>query len=151
MMGGKPDFPASVLFVCTLNAIRSPMAEGLMKQKFGTDIYVQSCGLEAGELSNLMVAVMGEKNMDMSGHKAKTLSEIADTSFDVVIAFTREVEAAVRAVFDDSDTRIECWPTPDPTQGAMDVRAMMDNFRAVRDVIEMRIDKQFGNHGSGQQ
>jgi len=142
-MGMKTDMPASILFVCTLNSIRSPMAEGLMKQKFGSDIYVQSCGLEAGELSSLMVAVMGEKNIDMTGHKAKTVSEIADTSFDVVIAFTQDVDAAIRAVFDDSDTQIECWPTPDPTQGAMDVRAMMDNFRAVRDVIEMRIDKKF--------
>ncbi len=143
-MGTKTKLPASVLFVCTLNSIRSPMAEGMMKQKFGEDIYVQSCGLEAGELSSLMVAVMGEKNIDMSAHKAKTLSEIADTSFDMVIAFTQDAEAAVRAVFDDSDTQIECWPTPDPTQGAMDVRAMMDNFRAVRDVIEMRIDKKTG-------
>jgi len=142
-MGAKTKLPASVLFVCTLNSIRSPMAEGLMKQKFGADIYVQSCGLEAGELSSLMVAVMGEKNIDMADHKAKTLSEIADTSFDMVIAFTQDVEAAVRAMFDDSDTRVECWPTPDPTQGAMDVRAMMDNFRAVRDVIDMRIEKKF--------
>ncbi len=140
----KNNLPDSVLFVCTLNSIRSPMAEGMMKARFGGDVYVQSCGLEAGELSDLMVAVMGEKGIDMSGHKSKTLVEIADTSFDIVIAFNVDAEAAVRAVFDDSDTEIHIWPTPDPTQGAMDVRAMMDNFRAVRDVIEMRIDKKFG-------
>lgn len=139
----KKDLPASVLFVCTLNSIRSPMAEGMMKARYGGDVYVQSCGLEAGEISDLMVAVMGEKGIDLSAHKSKTLAEIADTSFDVVIAFNTDAEAAVRAVFDDSDTEIYCWPTPDPTQGAMDVRAMMDNFRAVRDVIEMRIDKKF--------
>jgi len=115
-----------------------------MKAQFGADVYVQSCGLEAGELSDLMVAVMREKGIDMSGHKSKTLAGIADTSFDVVVAFNGEAEAAVRAVFDDSDTEIDIWPTPDPTQGAMDVRAMMDNFRAVRDVVEMRIDKKFG-------
>jgi len=143
-MTKKTTRPASVLFVCTLNSIRSPMAEGIMKAKFGDDIYVQSCGLESGELSDLMVAVMGEKGIDMSAHKSKTLAEIADTSFDVVVAFNPDAEAAVRAVFDDSDTEIESWPTPDPTQGAMDVRAMMDNFRAVRDVVEMKIDKKFG-------
>ena len=115
-----------------------------MKAQFGEEVYVQSCGLEAGELSDLMVAVMREKGIDMSGHKSKTLAGIADTSFDVVVAFNGEAEAAVRAVFDDSDTEIDIWPTPDPTQGAMDVRAMMDNFRAVRDVVEMRIAKKFG-------
>ena len=144
MMTNKNELPASVLFVCTLNSIRSPMAEGMMKARYGEDVYVQSCGLEAGELSDLMVAVMREKGMDLSAHKSKTLAEIADTSFDVVIVFNKDAEAAVRAVFDDSDTEICVWPTPDPTQGAMDVRAMMDNFRAVRDVIEMRIDKKFG-------
>ena len=139
----KNSLPASVLFVCTLNSIRSPMAEGMMKDRFGDDVYVQSCGLEAGEKNDLMVAVMRENGIDLSGHKSKTLTQIADTSFDVVITFNKDAETAVRAVFDDSDTEINCWPTPDPTQGAMDVRAMMDNFRAVRDVIEMRIDKKF--------
>lgn len=143
-MTKESALPTSVLFVCTLNSIRSPMAEGIMKARFGNDIYVQSCGLEAGELSDLMVAVMGEKGIDMSAHKSKTLAEIADTSFDVAVAFNADAEAAVRAVFDDSDTEIEVWLTPDPTQGAMDVRAMMDNFRAVRDVVEMRIGKKFG-------
>ena len=144
-MTNKEQLPASVLYVCTLNSIRSPMAEGIMKARFGTNIYVQSCGLEAGETSDLMVAVMREKQIDMQNHKSKTLAEIADTSFDTVIAFTADAESAVRAVFDDSDTDIEFWPTPDPTQGAMDVRAMMGNFRAVRDVIEMRITKKFGD------
>lgn len=143
-MTKKNILPASILFVCTLNSIRSPMAEGMMKSRFGDDVYVQSCGLEAGELSDLMVAVMREKGIDMSGHTSKTLAEIADTSFDVVVAFNADAEAAVRAVFDDSDTEIDIWPTPDPTKGAMDVRAMMDNFRAVRDVVEMRIGKKFG-------
>jgi len=143
-MSKNNGLPASVLFVCTLNSIRSPMAEGMMKSRFGDEVYIQSCGLEAGALSDLMVAVMREKDIDMSAHKSKTLAEIADTSFDVVVAFNTDAAAAVRAVFDDSDTEIVIWPTPDPTQGAMDVRAMMNNFRAVRDVVEMRIGNKFG-------
>ncbi len=140
-MREKPD---SVLFVCTLNSIRSPMAEGLMKAKYGHDIYVQSCGLEAGELNDLMVAVMREKNIDMQGHKSRSLSDLADTSFDQVICFTEDAKAASDAVFGDSDTHIDYWPTPDPTQGALDVRAMLNNFRAVRDTIEARIERTFG-------
>jgi len=135
----------SVLFVCTLNSIRSPMAEGLMKQRYGSDIYIQSCGLEAGELNDLMVAVMKEKSIDMSSHNSRTLEELSDTSFDVAIAFTEDVADALKAVFDDSDTDIELWPAPDPTAGAMDVRAMMNNYRAVRDSIEGRIVRKFGN------
>lgn len=136
--------PSSVLFVCTLNSIRSPMAEGLMKAAFGTEVYVQSCGLEAGELNELMVSVMGEKNIDMSSHTSKSLENLADTSFDIVIAFTEDATNAVKAVFDDSDTDVETWLTPDPTAGDLNVRAMMDNYRAVRDSISMRIQRKFG-------
>ncbi len=136
--------PSSVLFVCTLNSIRSPIAEGLLKKHVGTGIYVQSCGLEAGELNELMVTVMKEKQIDMSGHCAKTLDDLRDTSFDLVVAFTQDAYSAAQAVFDDSDTNIELWETPDPTAGDLNVRAMMDNYRALRDSISVRLTQKFG-------
>lgn len=136
--------PSSVLFVCSLNSIRSPMAEGLMKDKYGADVYVQSCGLSTGELNELMVAVMREKNIDMSGHVSKSLDDMGDSSFDLAIAFSDELGEALEAYFDDSDTLVEVWPTPDPTAGAQDVRAMMDNYRSVRTYLAGRIARKFG-------
>lgn len=135
--------PKSVLFVCYLNSIRSPMAEGLTKKYYGDEVYAQSCGLKAGELDDLMVAVMREKGVDLSGHTAQTLETLSDTSFDLVVAFTEDAGAAARAVFAGSDTEILIWPTPDPTHGALDVRAMMNNYRSVRDFIEGRLKKLF--------
>lgn len=131
-----------VLFVCYLNSIRSPMAEGLARQYENLD--VMSCGLETGELDDLMVAVMREKGLDMSGHRAQTLESLSEQSFDVVIAFTDTAGEAARAVFGGTDTEILVWPTPDPTAGMLDVRAMMNNYRSVRDYIEGRLKKQFG-------
>ena len=136
--------PSSVLFVCSLNSIRSPMAEGLMKEKFGKDIYVQSCGLATGELNELMVAVMGEINIDMSAHISKSLEDMGDSSFDIAIAFSQELGEALATFFDDSDTLVEVWPMPDPTAGAQDVRAMMDNYRSVRSSLARRITQKFG-------
>ncbi len=138
------DKPGAVLFVCHLNSIRSPMAEGLMKARCGQSIYVQSCGLQAGELDDLMVAVMREKDIDMSQHKSRSIEQLGDRSFDIVIAFTEPAGAAAEAYFDGADTRIEIWPTPDPTTGMLDVRALMNNYRAVRDYIDGRIAKKFG-------
>lgn len=135
--------PDAVLFVCYLNSIRSPIAEGLMKQRFGEQTYVQSCGLSAGEIDDLMVAIMRERGIDMSGHKSRTLDELGDSSFDVVITFTEEAGEAARAFFADSDTEIEVWPTPDPTAGTLDVRSMMNNYRAVRDFIDGRLERRF--------
>ena len=136
--------PNSILFVCSLNSIRSPMAEGLTKDKYGKDVYVQSCGVSTGELNELMVAVMREKDIDMSGHLSKSLDDMGDSSFDLAIACSEELGGSVMAFFDDSDTVVEVWPTPDPTAGAQDVRAMMDNYRSVRSFLEARIQRKFG-------
>ena len=114
-----------------------------MKKHFGKDIYVQSCGLDRGELDDLMVAVMGEKSIDMREHHARVLSDLGDGSFDLVVAFTEDAGRAAEAFFEGTDAEIEVWPTPDPTAGMLDVRAMMNNYRAVRDQIENRILKRF--------
>ena len=138
----KP-LPKSVLFVCYLNSIRSPMAEGIMKKLY-PHIQSQSCGMASGELDDLMVAVMREKNIDMSQHSAQTLGDVSDYPFDIVIAFTDAAGSAAEAAFYDSATVVERWPIPDPTHGSLDVRAMMNNYRAIRDNIEARLKRRFG-------
>lgn len=132
----------SVLFVCYLNSIRSPMADGLMNKLY-PGITTRSCGIAAGELDDLMVAVMREKGVDMNGHKAQTLGEVCDEPVDLVIGFTEAAAAAAEAAFEDRSTRIERWLIPDPTQGSLDVRAMMNNYRAIRDNIEARLKRRF--------
>ena len=133
-----------VLFVCYLNSIRSPMAEGLTRHIFSDNIEAKSCGMEAGELDDLMVAVMREKGIDMSNHSAQTLDSLSNEEFDVIIAFTESAGEAAKAVFGQTSAEILTWPTPDPTAGMFDVRAMMNNYRSVRDFIEGRLKKQFG-------
>ncbi len=68
-MSTKEKF-SSVLFVCYLNSIRSPIAEGLVKKKY-KNIKAQSCGIAAGDLDDLMVAIMREVSIDMSAHRSK--------------------------------------------------------------------------------
>ncbi len=136
--------PSSVLFLCFLNSIRSPMAEGLMKKHYGSKVYVQSCGISKGEIDDLMVAVMKESGIDKSGHISRSLDDIEDKSYDTVIAFTPDAGDAARAVFEGSDTEIIVWPTPDPTSGELDVRAMMNNYRSVRNFIENRLLAKYG-------
>jgi len=134
--------PKSVLFVCYLNSIRSPMAEGIMRKLF-PNVESQSCGIASGDLDDLMVAVMREKGVDMSAHEARTLGDLTDETFDLVIAFTDAAGEAAKAAFADAETKIEVWPLPDPTQGSLDVRAMMNNYRAIRDNIEGRLKRAF--------
>jgi len=138
----KVSAPSSILFVCYLNSIRSPMAEGLMRKNF-PHTETHSCGMAAGDLDDLMVAIMREKGIDMSQHTARTLGDMTDHKIDLIIAFTEAAGEAAKAAFQGTDTVIEVWPLPDPTQGSLDVRAIMNNYRAIRDNIEMRLKKRF--------
>ena len=49
------ELPGSVLFCCTLNSIRSPMAEAIMKSLHGRRIYIDSAGVREGETEPVSV------------------------------------------------------------------------------------------------
>ncbi len=112
-------------------------------RKHFPDVRSASCGIAAGDLDDLMVAVMREKGVDMSDHEARTLGDAADDPFDLVIAFTDAAGETAKAAFAETDTEIRIWPFPDPTQGSLDVRAIMNNYRAIRDNIEGRLKRAF--------
>ncbi|MEQ9444273.1 MAG: low molecular weight phosphatase family protein, partial [Rhodospirillaceae bacterium] len=80
--------PSSVLFCCTYNAVRSPMAEGIMKRFHGDLVFVDSVGVHVGELDPFVVEVMHEIGVDMSKHQPKTFDQLADDSFDYVISLS---------------------------------------------------------------
>jgi protein-tyrosine-phosphatase len=59
------DLPGAVLFACSQNAIRSPMAAAIMKHYFGHRVYVDSCGVRAGERDEFVLQVLDEIGMLM--------------------------------------------------------------------------------------
>jgi len=62
------------------------------------------------------------------------------------LAYGRRIDEAgdaAKAAFDGTDTEIQVWPLPDPSQGSLDVRAVMNNYRAIRDNIEARLKRAF--------
>jgi aromatic ring hydroxylase len=69
--------PASVLFCCDHNAVRSPMAEGLMKKLHGQRVYVQSAGVKHDmEVDGFAVAVCAEIGVELEKHKARSFLEM---------------------------------------------------------------------------
>lgn len=136
--------PASVLFACDLNAVRSAMAEGLMKQMFGDRVYVDSAGVTASEVDPFAVAVMAEIGIDISRHKAKSLDDLADNSFDLVISLSPRAQHAAVEMTRTMACEIEYWSTQDATdvQGSRGQR--MEAYRAVRDHLRQRIVERFG-------
>ena len=106
------ELPGAVLFACTLNSVRSPMAAGIMRHLFGRSVYVDSVGARAGELDPLAVDVMDEIGIEIGKHKPKSFDEFEDTSFDLVITLCDKVRE-VCPEFPDTPEALH-WSVPDP-------------------------------------
>jgi protein-tyrosine phosphatase len=131
--------PSSVLFCCTMNEIRSPMAEGIMKRFHGTQVFVDSAGIRQGGLDPLMVEVMGEIGVDMARHKPKIFDNLTDDSFDMAIALSPEAKAAADEMTRYMSCEVRLWNIVDPslTEGSRDAR--LAAYRATRDQLQHKI------------
>ncbi len=142
------ELPGAVLFACNFNRVRSPMAESLLKLAYGTQIYVDSCGLkrepDTAGADPFAQAVIDELGGDLTTFKPKLFSDLEDGSFDLVISLTPEAQHRAVELTHGNATDIEYWPTHDPTLAAGSREQVMDAYRAVRDELANRIRARFG-------
>ena len=142
-IGSSSGLPGAVLFCCTQNAIRSPMAEGMLKQLLGKRIYVDSVGVRAGELDPFAVAAMDEIGIDMSKHRSKTFEALEDNSFDLIVSLSPEAQHKAVDMTRTMACEVEFWNTFDPSivEGSREQR--LDAYRDVRDRLMERIRERF--------
>ena len=74
-----------VLFLCTENACRSQMAEGLVNHDLAGKVEACSAGVAPKEVNPRAIRVMAELGIDLSGHRSKSISEFAGRQFDLAI------------------------------------------------------------------
>jgi protein-tyrosine-phosphatase len=137
------DLPRAVLFSCTLNSVRSPMAEGLLKHLLGYRIYVDSAGVRRGEIDPFAVAVMEEIGIDLSRHHAKSFDELADTSYDLIVSLSPEAQHKAVELTRTMACEVEFWPIMDPTWVEGSREARLAAYREVRDELRRRIEARF--------
>jgi protein-tyrosine-phosphatase len=137
------DLPRAVLFSCTLNSVRSPMAEGLLKHLLGHRIYVDSAGVRRGEIDPFAVAVMEEIGIDLSRHHAKSFDELADTSYDLIVSLSPEAQHKAVELTRTMACEVEFWPIMDPTWVEGSREARLAAYREVRDELRRRIEARF--------
>ena len=143
------ELPRAVLFACTMNAVRSPMAEAMLKHFHGREIFVDSVGVRPGELDPFVIVVMDEIGMDVARHRPKTFDDLEDDSFDLVISLSPEAQHKAVELTRHNACEVEFWPTFDATavEGSREVR--LDAYRQVRDDLLRRILQRFPHHPFG--
>lgn len=132
-----------MLFACTLNAVRSPMAEAILKHLRGKSIYVDSVGLKPSETDGFAIAVMDELGFDISKHKPKTFDQLEDSSFDLIITLSPEAHHKALEWSRHMAAEVEYWPTFDATSIEGDRERRLEAYRDVRDQLMKRIRERF--------
>ncbi len=137
------DLPTSVLFVCTYNAIRSPMAAAILRHLHGRSIWVDSVGVREGDPDPFAVAVMDELGIDISRHRPRTFEELDDESADLVITLSPEAHHRALELTRTNACEVEFWPTFDPAiaEGSRETRLQF--YREIRDALYDRIARRF--------
>ena len=137
------DLPSAVLFSCTRNSVRSPMAEALLKYLLGHRIYVDSAGVRPLEVDPFVIEVMEEIGIDLSRHRSKSFDDLEDTSYDLIISLSPEAQHSAVELTRTMACEVEFWNTFDPslTEGNRDMR--LDAYRQVRDQLKRRIEQRF--------
>jgi protein-tyrosine-phosphatase len=142
--------PSSVLFACTLNSIRSPMAEALLKHLHGQRIYVDSVGVREADIDPFAVVVMDEMGIDISRHRPKSFDRLEDTSFDLVVSLSPEAQHSAVELTRTMACEVEFWPVLDPTAVEGSREEMLNAYRHVRDHLWRRIRERFPRGPVGQ-
>lgn len=135
--------PGSVLFSCTMNSARSPMAEAILKHLLGHKIFVDSVGIRKREVDGFAVAVMDEIGIDLSKHRPKSFDELEDESFDLVITLSPEAQHRAMEMTRTMACDVEYWPMMDPTLAEGTREQRLAAYREVRDALMERIGNRF--------
>ena len=97
-----------ILFVCSGNACRSPMAEGLLKKKlfpqFLKKVEIESAGtlgFSGSPASPLTIQVAKEKGVDISGHRSQPLTRELVENTDLILVMANHHKEFIRNNFPD--------------------------------------------------
>ena len=142
--------PQSVLFCCDHNAVRSPMAEGIMKKLYGTQCYIQSVGVKNDlEIDGFAIAVCEEIGVELSRHRSRSFDEMEEwgddlSSFDLVLSLSPASQRRALELTRFFHLDVEYWPILDPTGMGDHREARLELYRQARDQIVARLKDRFG-------
>ena len=145
------ELPQSVLFCCDHNAVRSPMAEGIMKKFYGADTYVQSAGVKSDmEIDGFSIAVCDEIGVELARHRTRSFDEMEQwgddlSSFDLIVALSPASQRRALELTRVFHLEVVYWPIMDPTGLGETREAKLDSYRQTRDQITSHLTQRWGD------
>jgi protein-tyrosine-phosphatase len=139
-----------VLFCCDHNAVRSPMAEGLMKQMYGQRAYVQSAGVYNDlEIDGFAIAVSAELGIELSRHRSRSFHEMVEWgddlgAFDLIVALSPASQRQALELTRHAHIDVEYWPIMDPTGLGETREQKLAAYRQTREQIRQKMLDRFG-------
>ena len=143
-MTGMTGLPSSVLFACSQNSVRSPMAEAIARRLYGQSVFIDSVGVRASEVDGFAAVVLDELGIDVRRHQGKEFGDIDPSSFDLIVTLSPEAHHRALDFARNTATDVEYWPVPDPSavEGSRETR--LAAYRQTRDMILARLKARFG-------
>ncbi len=126
-----------VLFLCTENACRSQMAEGLVNHDLAGKVQAFSAGVRPSRVNPKAIQVMAELGIDISHHRSKSVDDLAWERFGMVITVCDR--AAEQCPIFAGETEVMHVGFPDPAKATGTEDEIMAAFRQVRDALRQQL------------
>ena len=129
-----------VLFVCVHNSARSQLAEALLNTYHGEKFEAESAGFEPGELNPLVVKVLHEIDIDISGNSTDRVFDFfrQGRRYDYVITVCDESQGEKCPIFPGFSKRLQ-WSFEDPSVLEGTEAEKLVRVRNIRDKIKAKI------------
>ena len=127
----------NILYLCTGNSCRSQIAEGWTRQLGGQRFDVQSAGIEAHGKNPRAIAVMQEKDVDISGQESTVVTDAMLNWANVVVTVCGHADEQCPAI-PPGVNKIH-WPLSDPAKATGSEEEIMAVFRATRKEVKRRV------------
>ncbi|CAG0952784.1 arsenate reductase [Rhizobiaceae bacterium] len=136
--------PRSVLFMCGMNSVRSPVAEQLARRLLPETTFIASAGVRAGERDPFVDKVLAEEGLALGDRLPRTIDELEDDYFDLIVTLSPQAHHVALELTRSIAVEVEYWPTPDPTTVTGSREQIIAAYRDMRDRLKARIARRFG-------
>lgn len=111
-----------LLFVCSGNTCRSPMAEGIARNMFGTNAHVESAGTHPygseHPTVNAVKTMRDKFGIDISSHRSRNVKEVHIEDFDYIVPMDDNVHGDLKRGFSSLGEKLmPSWNIEDPNGG----------------------------------